>query len=324
MNPIRAVAAVMICGSICLAAQSPPTTAAPTQSGYILGPNDEIVILNLELPDSSGSSDKPILIGANGNITLPLVGRIQAAGLTVEQLETDLTTRFKEFILEPQILVRVTEFRSQPVSVFGAVTKPGVVYLRGQQTLYEVLSMAGGPSETAGSTLTLTRRRENGDIALPGARLDGTGRFSSIELNIQEILAGKNLAANIEMRPNDLITISEASSNVIYVVGDVQHAGVFTLGGQPNVSVLRAISLAGGLGHTARGDRARIIHAAVGQTTPSETIVDIKKLLAGKAKDVAMGPDDVLVVPTSGRKVFATNFLPTGLSAAVVAAIYRF
>src|SRR6202022_2409038 len=130
----------------------------------VLGPDDQILIRALDAPEIS---DKPFLIGTNGNITLPMIGRVKAGGLTVEQLEAELTARLKEFIKDPQISVTVTEVQSHPVSVFGAVTKPGVVQLRGRQTLSEVLSMAGGPRENAGSILTLTRRRQSGEIPLP-------------------------------------------------------------------------------------------------------------------------------------------------------------
>ncbi len=322
MSIAHAVAIVVMLAPASIAAQKAVVTAAQTESGYVLGPDDEIMIVGLEAPDIS---DKPVLIGTNGNITLPLIGRVKAGGLTVEQLESELTARFREFIQQPQISVRVTEFRSQPVSVFGAVTKPGVVQLRGRQTLYEVLSMAGGPRETAGSTLTVTRRTQSGQIALPTARLDPTGQFSSVELNVQEILEGKNPAENIEIKPNDVISVSEASSNLIYVAGDVQHAGAFTLGGQRNVSVLRALSLAGGLGRTAKPDKARIIRAVNGDPKrKEETAVNLKEILSGKAKDIEMGPDDVLVVPTSSRKLFTTSFLPGALAAVVGAAIYHF
>src|ERR1700686_4222826 len=276
-------------------AQQPAVTTTQTVSGYVLGPEDEIMIRGIEVPEISDKPDKPVLIGTNGNITLPLIGRVRAGGLTVEQLEAELTTRFKKFIQEPQISVTVTEFRSQPVSVFGAVTKPGVVQLRGRQTLYEVLSMAGGPRDTAGSILTVTRRRENGEIPLPGAKVDPTGQFSSVELNVQEILEGKNPAANIEIKPNDIISVSEASSNMIYVVGDVEKAGAFTLGGQRNVSVLRAVSLAGGLGKTAKADKARIIHEVSGEPKLREISVNIQQIPSGKAKDVELGPHAVRV-----------------------------
>jgi polysaccharide export outer membrane protein len=304
------------------AATQQPVTAA--ESGYVLGPNDEVVIHGIDDPQAAGKPDAPILIGTNGNITLPLIGRIKAGGLTVEQLEEELIYRYKTFIQEPQISVTVTEFRSQAVSVFGGVTKPGVVQLRGRQTLYEVLSMAGGPSDAAGPVLTVTRPQTSGDIPLPGANVDSTGRFSSIELNIQEILEGKNPAANIEIRPNDIISVSEASSNMVYVVGDVNRAGGFTLGGQRNVSVLRALSLAGGLGRTAKPEKARIVHEVSGEPKHTEVPVNIQKILSGKAKDVALGPNDVLVVPTSSRKVFTVSFLPNTVATVAGAAIYHY
>src|SRR5579862_6314587 len=306
------------------AASSPAIAVTQTISGYVLGPDDEITIRGIETPDISDRPDKPVLIGTNGDITLPLVGRLKAGGLTVEQLEGELNSRFKMFIREPQISVTVTEFRSQPVSVFGAVTTPGVVQLRGRQTLYEVLSMAGGPRDTGGSVLTLTRPRQSGDIPLPGAKVDPTGQFSTAELNVQEILEGKNAAANIEIRPNDIISVSEGSANMVYVVGDVQKAGAFTMGGQRNVSVLRALSMAGGLGRTAKSDKARIVHEVDGEPKLTEVAVNLQQILSGKAKDIDLGPNDVLVVPTSSRKVFTTDFLPNTFSAIVGAAIYHY
>lgn len=306
------------------AAQQPAVTVTQTESGYILGPDDEIMIRGIEDPKISDQPDKPVLIGTNGNITLPMIGRIKAGGLTVEQLEVELSTRFKEFIQEPQISVTVTEFRSQPVSVFGAVTKPGVVQLRGGHTLYEVLSMAGGPRDTAGSILTLTRPRQSGEIPLPGAKVDPTGQFSSVELNVQEILEGKNPAANIEIKPNDIISVSEASTNMVYVVGDVQHAGAFTLGGQRSISVLRALAQAGGLGRTAKPDKARIVRAVANEPKIREIPINVQQILSGKAEDIPLGPNDVLVIPTSSRKTFTTSYLPTILSAAAGAAIYHY
>ena len=329
MQASVAVFVMLTVAVVYAAAQQPVATSAQKDSGYVLGPDDEIVIRGIENPELSDRPempDKSVLIGTNGNITLPLIGRIKAGGLTVEQLESELTTRYKEFIQDPQISVTVTAFRSQSVSVFGAVTKPGVIPLRGRQTLYEVLSMAGGPRETAGSILTVTRRRESGDLPLPGAKVDPTGQFSSAELNVQEILEGKSPAANIEMKQNDVISVSEGSSNMVYVVGDVQKAGGFTLGGQRKITVLKALSLAGGLGHTAKAEKARIIRqdAGAGEPKVREIAVNVQQILTGKAKDVELGPDDVLVIPSSSRKAFTTNFVPSLVSAAVTAAIYHY
>ena len=312
---------MVVLTAFCAAAQQPAKEPPQPGPGYILGPDDEIVIRAIDAPEIS---DKPVLIGTNGNITLPLIGRVKAGGLTVEQLETELNTQLRKYVRDPQVSVTVAEFRSQPVSVFGAVTKPGVVQLRGRKTLYEVLAMAGGPRETAGSSLTVTRRRENGEIPLPGARVDPTGQFSTVELNVSEILEGKNPAANIEIKPNDVISVSEADSNMVYVVGDVQRAGAFTLGGRQSVSVLMALALAGGLGRTAKPEKAMIIRSVPGQPKPQETAVNLQQILNGKLEDIRLLPQDVLVVPTSSRKTFTTYSVPATVSAAVYAAIYRF
>jgi polysaccharide biosynthesis/export protein len=302
----------------CVSAQQPPANAAPPPSGYVLGPDDQLLIRAL---DGFDLGDKPVLIGVNGNITLPLVGRVKAAGLTVEQLENEIASRLKVYVQDPQISVTVTEFRSQPVSVFGAVTTPGVVQLRGRKTLYEVLSMAGGPRETAGSTVSITRLLENGPIPLPGATPDPTGRYSTAELEVREILDGKNPVANIEIKPHDVISVSQGNARMVYVVGDVQRAGAFNLGGQRTISVLSALSLAGGLGRTAKPEKARIFRPSPDPLKHEEIAVNIKQILDAKAEDIGMRPEDILVVPTSSRKTF-TAVVTGALAGAVSAAIY--
>jgi len=288
-------------------------------SGYLLGPDDAIAIHVL---DGFNLGDEPVLIGTNGNITVPLIGRLKAGGLTVEQLETELCARLKEFIQEPEVTVTVVEFHSQPVSVLGAVSSPGVVQLRGRKTLYEVLSMAGGPKETAASSITVARLQENGPIPLPGAALDPTGRFFIAELDLREILDGKNPALNIEICPRDVITVAQSNARMIYIVGDVQHAGAFTMGPRQTISVMSAVSLAGGLGRTARPEKAKIFRDIPGQSKRGEFTVDLKQILAGKAEDVGLRPEDVLVVPTSSRKYFTTYVIPATIASAVAAAIY--
>ena len=128
--------------------------------------HDQITILVSDAPDISG---KPQRLDPNGDLRLPIVGRVHAAGLTLDQLEAELTTRLKEFMLEPDVAVTVTEFRSQPVSVIGAVSESGVRQLEGRKTLIEMLSLAGGVTADAGPTLRISRRLDQGPIPLPNA-----------------------------------------------------------------------------------------------------------------------------------------------------------
>src|SRR5258708_4199860 len=93
-----------------------PQVTPQLRSTYTLGPGDQLTISAL---DSEEISEKPFRIDGSGNIRLPLGGRVKASGLTVDQLENAISERLKTYLIDPQVAVSVTEFRSQPVSVFG-------------------------------------------------------------------------------------------------------------------------------------------------------------------------------------------------------------
>jgi polysaccharide biosynthesis/export protein len=321
-SPIKTGTMFLFVGLTVLGATGQESTpvAGRVDSGYQVGPDDQIVIRVVDAPEIS---EKPFLIGLDGYVTLPMIGRVQTSGLTVGQMELLLDARLKLYVRDPQVSVMVAEFRSQPVSVFGAVSKPGIVQLRGRKTLYEVFSIAGGPTDVAGRTLTLTRRSDEGEIPLPGVMNDPSGKFSTAEVNMQDIMDGKNPTANIEVKPNDTISVSLATANMIYVVGDVEHGGAFTLGGRQEISVLRALSLAGGLGRTAKPEKARIFRGTSEEGKPQEIAINLRQIFSGKGADILLLPQDVLVIPTSSRKVFQTYTVPSMLSAAASAAIYR-
>src|SRR5258707_8192319 len=145
------------------------------QQGYVLGPDDQIA---LQAPDIEEISAKPVRIDLGGNINLPLIGGVQAAGLTPVELQSRLRDLFKKYVKNPDITVSITEYRSQPVSVLGAVQNPGVHQLQGNKNLLGVLSLAGGLRPDAGSTVKLTRRLKWGRIRLPHDADHPTGQAS--------------------------------------------------------------------------------------------------------------------------------------------------
>ena len=151
-------------------AQLPTADTAPAPA-YVLGAGDVITIRAL---DADEISDKPIRLAANGFITLPLVGRVRASGLTSEQLEAALAMRLKPLIRNPEVSVSVIEQRSQPVSIIGSVNTPGVQQLQGRKTLVEMLSLAGGVRQDAGHAIKITRRLQWGPIPVTGAAPDVT------------------------------------------------------------------------------------------------------------------------------------------------------
>jgi polysaccharide biosynthesis/export protein len=279
--------------------ESPSSSITPStheeRSSYILGPGDTITIRALNVEEIS---EKPVRIGTSGVINFPMIGRIKASGLTLEQLEAEISSRLKDSVNEPDVAVTITEYRSQPVSIMGSVNTPGVLQLEGRKTLFEVLSLAGGLKPDAGYILKITRRIEFGDIPLPGAVLDPSGRYSIATVNARSVMEARNPEENILVRPFDVITVPRG--DLVYVIGDVRKSGGIILSEQATVTVLEAVSIAQGLEKTAKPEQAKILRPVSGSSTRTEIPVDLKKVLAGQASDVALQTNDILLIP--GRR----------------------
>jgi polysaccharide export outer membrane protein len=280
------------------AATRPATeTVTELQSNYVLGPEDQIVIHASDVPDVS---DKPLRLDLSGYINMPMVGRIHAGGLTAEQLETELTKRLKVYLEKPEVAVAVAEYRSQPVSIVGEVTAPGIQQVQGRKTLLEILSLAGGLRSEAGPGVKITRGLEWGRIPLPGAADDATGKFSVAEVDLKSLMEAKDPEKNIVIRPYDVISVPRAE--IVYVVGEVGKAGPLVLGEGYSISVLAAVSSAGGVLRTAAANRAMILRPIMGGPRRAELPVDLKKIMTGQANDVPLLAGDILFVPDSAGK----------------------
>ena len=305
------IAVLLLTAGVSATAQDKPANSAsgldPFSAG-LLGPDDQITI---RVVDAEEVSDKPVRISTTGYITLPLAGRIHAAGLTVEQLESEIAERMKTYINEPAVSVTRMEMRSQPVSVIGAVTSPGVHQLQGQKTLVEMLSMAGGLKEDAGYNVRITRRLEWGRIPLPNAADDPTGKFSIAEVPLPDLTEGKNPALNIPVMPNDVISVAKAE--MVYVIGEVSRSGGIVLGGRQKVTVLQAVSIAGGAAKTAKPKQAKILRLDPASARRTEVPIDLAALLAGKIDDVPMQPEDILYVPGGSSRNLTTRALESAL-----------
>lgn len=285
---------------------------------YVLGPDDQITIHAFKAEEIS---DKPIPIGADGLISLPLVGTIKAAGLSVRELENELATRLKDYVKNPSVSITVSEYRSQPVSVLGDVNTPSVHELRGETSLLRMLSLSGGLKPDAGYHIKIVRRAEWGPIPLPGATTDASGKFSVAELNVKDLIEARRPEDNITVKPYDVITVPRAE--MVYVVGEVNKAGAFVLNEKGTMSVLQAVSRAEGLKFDAKSHDARLLRPIPGSQQKTEIKVDVANILRGTSPDVTLYPDDVLFVPNSSAKAWGIRTIEAMIQIGTGVAIYR-
>ena len=284
---------------------------------YVLGPDDQIIIQAVDVPDISS---KPQRLDPNGDLKLPMVGRVHAGGLTLEQLEAELIKRLKVYIQEPDVAVSVAEFHSQPVSVIGAVKNAGVHQLEGRKTLVEMLSLVGGVGPDAGPTVRITRGLDAGAIPLPEAKVDSSAAFSTVEIDLKSLLNGTSPEKNIVIRRHDVISVPPAE--VVYVVGEVAKSGPVALSGGQSITVMEAVSSTGGVLRTAAANHARILRRVDGDQKRTEVAVDLKQIMQGKADDVSLAPGDILIVPDSGGKRAATRAIEAAIQAGVMVGTY--
>lgn len=159
---------------------------------YIIGPEDVLYIHVWREETLS----RTVPVRMDGNISLPIIHDIKAAGLTPLQLKEALTTRLKEFIESPNVSVTVTEANSFKVFVTGQVRTPGVYRLRSETTVLQIIPMAGGFTDWANQKKILIIRKED-------------GKEKRITVNYKKIMKGDDPRSNIILKAGDTIIVPE-------------------------------------------------------------------------------------------------------------------
>ena len=299
-----------------LCSDQPPASGR----GYVLGPDDGISVNVVALAELDSKSLGVVRVDHQGNIRLPLAGRIQVSGLTVENLEKEIANRLSGIMNNPEVSVSVSEYRSHPVSVLGAVRNPGVYQVTGPKTLFEVLSLAGGLNPDASNRVKITRPISAGPLPLPNASSDKTGAFYTAELNVRSVMEAKNPDENIVVLSNDVITVPKA--DMVYVVGAVHRSGGFPLYEKEQLSVLQAVSLAEGLDKVASAKGARILRQSSPGAERIEVPINVEKILDGRAEDVSLRANDILFIPNSLAKSASMRVLEAALQAGTGVAVF--
>jgi polysaccharide export outer membrane protein len=204
---------------------------AADKKNYILGAGDIIKIYVFQNPDLTSE----LRVSEAGTISFPLLGEVEARGLTPTELENKLSDALIKggYLVKPRI-TDVSQFLSQQASVLGEVNKPGKYPLQGNNNrITDLLALAGGIGVNGADTLTLIRNQD--------------GKETKREIDIPKLLRGEIGAENIEVQPDDIIYVERAP--VFYIYGEVQKPGAYRL--ERNMTVMQALSVGGGI--TPRG-----------------------------------------------------------------------
>ena len=337
-------AVLAVVGLICLGglawAQNPvpPTTVAPISSlrpaassaspsnrvgaRYVVAKDDLLDVYVVDVQELS----REYRVDGDGMITLPMLSRpVMAAGLTLDQLSEALRKDLLDggLLTDPQVVVTVKSSALNSVVLSGAVRKPGVYPVYVHTTLLDVLGQGEGLSDDAGGTAIVTRgENAPGGPGLNPARAaqDANPAISrTVKVDVWRLWQNGDASLNVDLYPGDRVTVQRAG--IVYVVGGVNRAGGFVLSNnQEQMTVLKAIALAGNLTHEARPGKALIIRKAPDAPGGRQEVpVDLKKVLSNRAPDQQLLASDILYVPESGVK----RTLDTVLNTAVNTTIWR-
>ncbi len=250
--------------------------------GYRVGPKDLIDIKVFEAPEFNVSAR----VSEDGAINLPVVGDILVNGLT----DGGVTLRIREALEEcciqrATVSVQILEFNARPISVIGAVSRPGPLSFSGRWTLLEALTAAGGLAPSHGDEVHILRRADN-------------GLTDQIEISLQALLGEADPRVNLPIFANDLINVPPTIEVTIFCLGEVERPGAMVFKSTERITLLTAIARAGGL--TDRSSRKITIkREGRGGGVATELTVDYKDVLSGKSDDITLREGDVVVVKES-------------------------
>jgi polysaccharide export outer membrane protein len=272
-------------------APSAPLSALKAQyNDAKIMPGDTISIATYGAPElttsapGSGGSAGGIKVGAQGEIVLPYLGVVKVAGMTPPEAAVYLEKELKDkgILVDPQVSVSLVDSPTRVITVLGEVQKPEPVPAFGQLRLLDVISACGGFTPLASHNITVRRPGDPSPITV----ILGTDPKTTDETNIP-LMAG------------DTVIVAKVGN--VFVIGQVKTPSAFPLSSNAPITVMRAIAMSGGLNFAAALSKVVII-----RKTPDDQHVeiqmDLKKVMSGKERDIALASDDVLLVPSNSFK----------------------
>ena len=287
--------------SICF---SPGVSQANSkESDYRLGADDVLTITIFV--GGEQQVETQMVVGNNGSVNVPFIGKVQAAGLTMEALETLITVPLEQdYFVNPQIHLQIKEYHSLQFFISGAVKNPGKYELDFIPTVMDLLANAGGVLPERGNLAYILRGVAAEKIKETGLKdtdiTEALSKTEPIRVDLIKLLDEGDMSENIRLESGDTVYIPlstklNQSATNIYVQGEVKEPGVFDY--QPGLTALSACIMAGGFAKFAAPNRAKIIRQT--KDGPETIKLNLEDVIAGDLADLPLKPGDRIHIPES-------------------------
>jgi len=258
-----------------------PRTLGPVDD-YRIGVRDILALRVYELEKVGEVASLDLEVNGDGRVAVPFVGLVPASGSTVMALRIAITEALgARYLVDPQVMLAVKEYRSREISVTGNVAKPGSYFLnRNRVSLVDALALAGGLTKDAGTRAIVVRPKAS-------SRSDNASENESIEVDLLAAIVDRDPMNDFDIEPGMVVQVPAAEE--FFVMGYVKKPGAFPY--QGSVTVLQAIAIAGGLDAYRASPSVVLIKRE--STSGVEVLqVDVEEIARGEAPDIPILPGD--------------------------------
>lgn len=272
---------LIVLGFVGLASSGTPAsqdTQPLVVNEYKIGAKDLLEIAVFELPELN----QTVRVSEDGSITLSLLGRVEVAGFTAQELEKRLVGLLdRQYTKGAHVTVFIKEY--QKISVIGAVGRPGLYELVGPTTLLQVIAQAGGLTSQAMDKVFIYRQSP-----------DGSQTIINVSL---EDLANGNRESNLELKPRDVVSIPIDRILNVFIYGEIKTPGVVSYLSSKKITLLQAVAQAGGPTEWAKITKVMIKRKDKKTGAETKIRVNLKNVISGKTAEILLEEGDVIIIP---------------------------